>query len=174
MTGNRRLFFALWPDGATRKTFSQLCKQHTPGKARPVAWGNLHATLIFLGNQKEASLAIIQQAAGLVRADAFQLLLNHMEIWKRSQVLNLCPSRVPEPLTQLHTALKQALDEAGIETEARPYRPHVTLARKLRRKIPLAEIVPIEWSVHEFVLLESVFEKESVRYQLLDRWRLKD
>lgn len=167
-----RYFFALWPDGKTRGQCFELSKHHAPKKARLTVRENLHATLIFLGDQKAAALPVIKQSAALVQAGAFQLILDHMEVWQHSQVLSLCPSEIPKELVLLYQTLKQALDEAGIETEARRYRPHVTLARKLRQKIPIPKIVPIEWQVNEFVLVESIFEKGGVRYQVLDRWLL--
>lgn len=172
MTDQRRLFFALWPDGKIREQCLQLAAQQPQAKARPVARENLHATLIFLGDQPAAALPVIRRVASHIQMDAFQLILDHMEIWKRSQVLGLCPSQIPESLTRLHEALKQGLDEAGIVTETRAYRPHVTLARKVKQKIALADIVPIEWSVNTFVLVESVFKKAGVHYQVFDRWLL--
>ena len=60
----------------------------------------------------------------------------------------------------------------GIEIEKRPYRPHVTVARKA--KLPLStDIEAIDWSATEFVLVESISTAQGVRYNVLKRWPLR-
>jgi len=169
---NRRLFFALWPDEKTREQLQRLSEHHVPDHARPVKRENLHATLAFLGDQPESILPELNQAAIQSQAGACELILDHLEVWKRSQILSLCPSQVPDPLTALYGALKQRLGEAGLETETRPYRPHVTLARKVKLRMPLPEIQAIEWWINEFVLVESVIGKQGATYQVLERYPL--
>ena len=57
--------------------------------------------------------------------------------------------------------------------DERPYRPHVTLARKVRAAYEEVEFEPISWDVREFGLVESTSTVEGVKYQVKLRWPLK-
>ena len=67
---------------------------------------------------------------------------------------------------------RDALQPCGYEPERRPYRAHVTTARKVSRPTPVTEIDPIHWSVSDFALVESVTHQEGPEYRVLKRWNL--
>jgi len=50
----RRLFFALWPDEATREQLAHITRKAVRGSGgRPIPVENLHSTLVFLGSVPE-------------------------------------------------------------------------------------------------------------------------
>ncbi|MGB5741682.1 MAG: RNA 2',3'-cyclic phosphodiesterase, partial [Sedimenticolaceae bacterium] len=63
------------------------------------------------------------------------------------------------------------LRELGFETEQRRYRPHVTLARKVRRRFEWQPLSPVDWSVAELALVESR-PGTAPHYQPIGRWSL--
>jgi RNA 2',3'-cyclic 3'-phosphodiesterase len=73
-------------------------------------------------------------------------------------------------LLELERRLWDALTAKGFIREERIYRPHVTLARRAR---PVdAEIGPVEWSVSELALVESLPDGRNVHYEPLRSWLL--
>ena len=57
-----RIFFALWPDDATRKQIAGSFKQLSINKkqGRIVSFDNLHITLHFIGNVNQQKLDCLQ------------------------------------------------------------------------------------------------------------------
>jgi 2'-5' RNA ligase len=169
----RRLFFALWPDDEIRHQLDEIARQYRPEKSRAIPVVNLHATLIFLGPQTEELLPDIQSAASSITGQSFTLVSQQIQVWRKSRVMCLCPDQVPDELKALHYQLQQALNNAGIKTEDRKYRPHVTLARKVNHPAgPDRLTAPHLWPVKGFSLIESVSSAKGVRYRELSSWPL--
>ena len=173
MTDSRRLFFALWPDEHIRQQLHAAARQHRPHQSRAIPRTNLHATLIFLGTVPTTLMPVITGAAANVRVRSLQLSLQLLEVWRRPQVLCLCPANIPDALQQMHDELAAALQAAAVKFDQRAYRPHVTLARKVRRRMQHEQLAqPIVWSVSAFSLVESVSTDRGVRYEPLRQWRV--
>jgi 2'-5' RNA ligase len=73
-------------------------------------------------------------------------------------------------LARMNRDLVSALAACGIGTEARPYRPHVTLARRCERTVDGAIEPPIAWDVDAVVLMSSRLLSEGPRYRPIARW----
>ena len=170
----QRLFFALWPDDDTRRALAGLAKSRlSPGNGRPVSAENLHLTLLFLGSVDSGMRACAEQAAGRLSPRAFVLDFQRIGYWRRSQVLCTLPDRVPGALSGLVSTLTSALVPCGHEPESRPFRAHLTLARKLRGPVGNSTHAPICWRVGEFHLLVSETLPQGARYRCLQSWRLE-
>jgi 2'-5' RNA ligase len=76
-----------------------------------------------------------------------------------------CGSPAPG-LLDLAGQLGRALEGAGFTLEARPFAPHVTLARKIRTSIGRSPIEPINWRADAFALVRS----EAGRYETIGSW----
>ncbi len=127
-----RLFFALWPDDQLREALRQATRKAVRASGgRPVPARNLHVTLAFLGSVAETDRASVEAAAAAVSEPAFAFALDRLKVWPRANTLVLAPGSAGEGLARLHSTLWSGLGEIGYPRETRPFRPHVTLARKV-------------------------------------------
>jgi 2'-5' RNA ligase len=166
----RRIFFALWPDDATRGAVERAARR--PMRlcgGRPTAKRNLHITVAFLGGLDEAEL---ERAASVppIRTGTFEVVLDNLGHFAESRVLWLAPSTVPPELAALERELWDGLEAQGFEREPRIYRPHVTLARRARAVEE--PIDAVHWPVAALTLVESVPLPRGVHYEPLMEWPL--
>ena len=169
-----RLFFAFWPDEALR----QRLLAHLPpllegvrGKPqRPDQW---HVTVEFLGSVPVDRQAALWAAADGIDATPFTIVFDLLDHWRRPQVYCLSASVTPAPLVHLVGELRAALMAAGFLPESREYRPHVTLARKVR-SAPVASLPePVVWTADRFALVRSVSDPAGSRYEPQRWWNLR-
>ena len=121
----------------------------------------LHLTLAFLGAVPAARLAELAalapaaaRAAGLTD-EPLVLTFGRLERWAAPQVLCVLPVRPPEALSALARAVVGTLVAAGFAPDLKPFRPHVTVARKVVRPSEPAPIAPVRWRFERFALIES-------------------
>lgn len=171
-----RLFFALWPEPAVAEQIRRAVAGSLAGcDGKRLAVGHLHITLVFYGRAGAGELACLQQAAGAIRGQPFQLRLERLGHWPKPRVTWLAPAVVPAALIALQSDLSQSLvDNCGYQAEKRSYRPHMTLTRKSKRAPMLAEPEPIQWQVRQFALVSSITHPEGAEYKVLKQWPLVD
>lgn len=173
MSGStRRLFFALWPDDHTRQALFHWQTHNLPADVRWQHRADLHMTLHFLGQVPAGRLDALRSLGAEVATERFSLVLDVVAHWRKPQILWAGPSSVPGELPQLHAWLGVGLKALGFETEARAYRPHVTLARRVREQPPAQPLSPLSWPVKELALVESR-PGEAPMYHPVGRWQLK-
>jgi 2'-5' RNA ligase len=149
-----RLFLALWPDGAVRKSLETWRDAWIwPAGAAPVQSDKLHVTLHFLGNQPASLLPALLDGLD-VPFSPFRLELGRARLWHHG-IAVLEPEVEPEELVLLHADLASALLDLGITPEERKYRPHVTMARRAMRATPPAEGPPVAWTIDGYALVQS-------------------
>ncbi len=169
----RRLFFALWPDEASRTALAHATRKATRASGgRPIPVSNLHSTLAFLGPVPEARFPATVAAAAQVRQPAFRLVLDRLEHWVKPAILCVSCTEPPPAAAELASALWKLLAGQGFVPDAKPYRPHVTIARKVVKPHALGAIHPVEWNVMEFALVESTTAPEGAQYTVLQHWPL--
>jgi RNA 2',3'-cyclic 3'-phosphodiesterase len=173
---NHRVFFALWPDDDTRKKIIQTFEQSSieKGQGRIVHPDNLHITLHFIGNVNQKKLNCLHKAAQKVKAECFDLELNHFGYFQKPKVLWMGLKQKPESLISLHKLLGESLGKCDYQVEKRDYAPHVTLMRKLSKPECLKNISAIHWHSNEFVLVESVSIDGGVCYKVRERYSLNN
>jgi len=188
----RRLFFAFWPDAATREAMHHAARKavrHSGG--RPVPASNLHVTLAFLGSVAESLRPEVERigatvaAEGLYRdagaspgatgpgeeaAGPLALAFDGVAFWPKPQVLVAVCSQPRPEATALAARLWAALRPLPITPDLRPYKPHVTLARKVRKPAPDLALRPVAWPVTALTLVESVTDPAGARYEPLASW----
>lgn len=143
------------------------------GRAIPAR--NLHVTLAFLGEVPDARLPSVKACAAAVgTTHPFDLQFDRIEIWGRAHVLCLTTQCVPEPLLKLFERLRFNLLSEQFEVRHEEYRPHVTLARDVRRRTSEEPIEPIRWRVQDFVLVQSQRGAAGSEYAVLERWSLEE
>ena len=167
-----RLFFALWPDEGVRTTLDQSAGKLLGKRVKRVVASNLHITLAFAGSVSGTVRSCLETAAGVINVPCFELCINRVEHWQKPRILWAGPTHIPVELWSLAGALRQALEDCGLEAGTRPYQPHVTLARKVSKLPEGAGFPPFHWSISHFSLVESVTDPAGVRYRVLRSWAL--
>jgi 2'-5' RNA ligase len=166
-----RLFFALWPDDATRAALADWGRRiHRVTGGRPTRAETIHQTLVFLGDCEPARLADAAAAAGRVHPRRFELLLDQAGLWNHNRIAWAGASAVPPELDALVADLRAALAEARFAFDRKPFVPHITLVRKTRQGGALPAREPIRWPVDGFVLVRSELRADGSNYAIQGRW----
>ena len=166
-----RLFFALWPDDATRAALADWSRRiHRVTGGRPTRAETIHQTLAFLGDCDPTRLADIEAAAGRVHARRHELLLDRAGLWNHNRIAWAGTSAVPPEIEALVAELRAALAEVRFTPEQRPFVPHITLVRNARPGGVLPALEPIRWPVASFVLVRSVLRPDGSDYAIQGRW----
>jgi 2'-5' RNA ligase len=167
----KRLFFALGCAPAQRRAIAQWRSELQLRSGRPVPAENFHLTLLFLGAVEVAKIADICTAAANVCTPgvALTLVLDRLDVWRKSGVLLLVPEQAPPELLRLVYALEQAMLPFRSEDSPKEFRPHLTLMRDYRAPVPESAAPP------EFFLRAdhfTLFESHKGRYRALAQWPL--
>ena len=152
---------------------------HATGKAvqagggRPVPAGNLHVTLAFLGSVPERRLGQLAEIArGAARGARLELAFDHLEHWRGAQLLCALPTEAPVAIAALVSGLQGALAARGFAPDLKPFRPHVTVVRKVSRAGRIEKIHPVVWSFTELALIESRTLPEGALYSVVESYPL--
>ena len=168
-----RLYFALWPQETVRQRLHLAAATiAVDSSGRRVPRANLHLTLHFIGNVYFAQMECLQRAARLVRASAFDLTIDHQGYFNKPRVAWLGCRNPPAALDDLHQQLGRHLQICDYEPEARPYQPHVTVARKTGTIAAEASFAAIDWRVTEFALIEVRAIDNGVQYRAVETYPL--
>ena len=167
----KRLFFALWPDDKTRKQLNSFNQSISQNGLRKLKADNLHITLLFLGNTDAATEGLLRKKVDSIRIQPFVLTLDQLDLWRKAKILCLTTQQYDPQLGVLVDALNHIAEQCGMHIEGRPYKPHITLARKAQKLIDI-NVLPIQWQADSFCLIESSSTPDGVHYQVLQRWNM--
>ena len=170
-----RLFFALWPTPAQRSGLQAAADSiQLASTARRVPSANLHLTLHFIGNVSFDAMACMQSQARLLDASAFRLGIDRQGYFSKPRVAWLGCGEIPDALGALHRQLGERLQFCGFQPEARPYHPHLTVARKVGTIDTGVAFAPLCWQVDEFALIEVQAVENGVQYRVVETYSLED
>lgn len=148
------------------------------GSARAVPMQNFHLTLAFLGSVSlervgaVGRVAVKCSQAFSAGASPVTLVFDTVEHWRKPQILCATAHEAPAAGVQLSEALKQALVAEEFAPDiTKPFRPHVTLARKAVHAPREQSIVQVEWTFTEFALVQSRTAPEGSVYTVLESYR---
>jgi 2'-5' RNA ligase len=144
---------------------------------------NLHLTLRFLGNVPVADLPKLSDAVerATKTVSSFELTFagcGKFPLHGRPNVLWI--GAQASGVLDLHVAIKEKLAAAGFAREARPFHPHLTIAR-LRQSQgarPVAELhtslgfAPATFNISEVVVFKSELLKEGSKHTAISRHNL--
>jgi 2'-5' RNA ligase len=124
-----RLFVALDPPAPVRDALAAL-RADVPG-ARWTPPEKMHLTLAFLGEVPDERVPAIEAALAGVTAGPVEVVLAGLDAFpnRRAARVLVAGVVVAPALAGLHAQVSRAVAAVGVETEARPFRPHLTLAR---------------------------------------------
>ncbi len=173
-----RLFFALQPPAdAGAVLLEHLRPLAVELGTQVVPAANLHATLCFVGAVAPEKLALLRETAATVRGAPATLCFAALEYWEQPKVL--CATAIEDEgarrARELSRDLSLAAIAAGFAPDAKPFRAHLTLARKVRTE-PDSWPRPLEpaFLMHctRFALMESRREESGSIYSVVDAWPL--
>ena len=168
-----RLFFASWPTDEEREALDAvLPRLEWASGGRRVPTPNYHLTFAFLGTVAATRLAAVREAAAEVRSPAAVIALDRIEYWQKPRVLCLVASETPPAVRALVQELWQVLARLGFKPDVRPFRAHVTLARKVERPPASHPVSPVAWPVGRLALVESIGTPDGPAYTPLAFWPL--
>lgn len=124
-----RLFVALDVPEAVADVLTAL---HTPDlAARWTPSDQYHLTLRFLGDVEEARIDALDAALGGVRAEGLKLAGAGLDVFPSRRRPRVLVFRLaPQPaLLRLQGAVEAAVAACGVRPDAKPFAPHLTLAR---------------------------------------------
>lgn len=149
-----RLFLALWPGPATRAAIAGAADRAAwPAGVARVAPAQLHLTLHFIGPvAAERVDSLVPRLEVPMRR--FELRLAHAESWPRGLAV-LCADGQPAELAALHARLADTLRRDGLPVESRPFRPHVTIARRAEGVAWPVAPATVRWPVRGYSLVLS-------------------
>lgn len=170
-----RLFFALWPDDAVRVELARYRLDLARAcEGRAVRTDTLHITLVFIGEVPEARVAELAGCADRVTARVFDLVVDTAECFETAHVGWLGCSQPPAALSDLQLALRSEAAQAGFSSDARPFKPHLTVVRNVGHPFKRRQLPGINWPVRTFNLIESVPNESGPIYNILGTWQLSN
>jgi 2'-5' RNA ligase len=101
-----------------------------------------------------------------------------LEYWEVPKILCATASEPSVPALRLAVALGEAALEAGFSPDIKPFRAHLTLARKIRADMaavvpfPLPLNPPLRVNCDRFVLMKSQREDGRSTYSVVESWPL--
>jgi 2'-5' RNA ligase len=142
---------------------------------------NLHITLVFLGELEKPGVSLLEEAAGRAVQGRGPIPIQGEKLFtlprgNAARVLALDIGEGKEALAGLASALESALDSLGNgrgcpvrPREKRPFRAHITLARRASSPLrlnPAEEIPvsPIRGTLRDLVIFRSELFPEGPRY----------
>lgn len=175
-----RVFFALQPSAeqgaALLADFEFRFAEHGIAVIPP---DNLHATLCFLGAVEAERLPALREAASRVHGRKVSLRFDALEYWAKPQIV--CATASPAGVVGADTLARAISDEviaAGFSPDIKPFRAHLTLARKVRAakaaELALPQTLQPGFVVRceNFVLMESRRGERGSIYSVVESWPL--
>ncbi len=184
-----RLFVAVSLPPSIRMELQRLCDELRRAAAglRWVRPDAIHLTLRFLGELPEDDLPRIQ--SGLRSSlpgshPPFALGLGELGRFPsrgRPQVIWVGLVDGQGDLARLQARVEAAIQASGMPPEARPFRPHLTLARVAERRPPVELLerlaargrpAPISFEVRSVCLFQSILRPQGAEYRKIEEYSL--
>ena len=141
---------------------------------------NLHLTVRFIGTVERSLVERISDRLEGTAGPAIQLALGEAGTFKRSRLARVVWLGLRSgggELQALASRVEAECRAAGLPAEARPFQPHLTLARaRSRDGASQPELPPIPmlapWRVDELILYWSHLKKNGAEHEPIRRIRL--
>jgi 2'-5' RNA ligase len=104
-------------------------------------------------------------------------VFDRVEFWAKPHVLVAATSAPVGPAHAVALALAGVLQREtgrlGFVPDVKPFRPHVTLARKVVRVSRELDMHPVRWDLDGFALVESRTDPEGSQYTVVESFALQ-
>ena len=188
-----RIFFAVFPESAAVEKLAALIatltKRCPSDEIRWVVPEQLHYTLKFLGEQPEARVsdAIAAARRAARSCSPFDIVVGGLGAFpsaERPRVVWVGTSAGGPVLVELSARLDGELERVGFAKEARPFVPHLTLARTKTRQAEQAAVRGLakvgevgdvaRIRVDRFVLMQSQLSPKGATYTVVESFPLAE
>jgi RNA 2',3'-cyclic 3'-phosphodiesterase len=177
-----RAFFGLPVPEAQRKELDEYlvaCAAMAP-EFRWTPASNLHLTVRFVGSVERSVVEGIADRLADRHLSGFELDLGDLGTFKRGRLVRVVWLQLRagvEPARELAGPVEEECVRAGLVPEARPFQPHLTLARARARAgaaVPALPNPPVlqPWRADELILFSSHLSRAGSVYEPLRRIRL--
>jgi len=169
----QRLFFALWPQqGARQELAGASAGVARSCGGRTVPAENLHVTLAFLGSVPrrrvpEVKTIAERAAVSCAQQEPLALRFEALAHWPRQQILCAVTAGESPVAAALSAALKDAAAAAGFTPDLKPFRAHVTVARKVVHAPRECSLRALTWRFDDFSLIDSRTEPSGPVYSVI-------
>ncbi len=164
-TQSRRLFVALWPEDEVRTKLSNKQLELNLGDyGRLIPAANLHITLLFMGDVPLNEIPEIESFVKSIELTPFSFTISKIGFWPHNKIVWAGPEDTKPELEELSNQIQIGLKR--YVSGRRKFTPHVTLARKVKRRVQCA-LTPIEWRVGKVYLVRSVLSHKGSQYKLI-------
>ena len=179
--GTLRLFFALQPEPGQKAALAERAAPLAAQlEAQVVPAENIHATLCFIGAVAAGDLEKLKSVAAAQHMRGVALHFDTLEYWQKPRVLCATGGENANlaPVLELADSLGRGAQAAGFHPDIKPFRPHLTLARKITRaraaqcEWPQTFAPPLLVRCDRFVLMESRRGESGSIYSVVDSWPL--
>lgn len=166
-----RLFFSISPEPAVLLDIEQWRQQNWPLLEKPVPIANFHVTLAFLGQCSTDQLQHIEQQLTNYRMEEIAFRLDNVGYWPDTEILWLGSTRTLEAIDGLAQRCARIANKAGVRVSKRKFKPHLTLARRVKIPPTGALFTPeFDCVATELRLQRSFPDRNGVRYSVISSW----
>ncbi len=177
-----RAFFGL-PVPETQRKHLELYLAACTAKAPEFRWtpaSNLHLTVRFIGSIERSVVDGIADRLAELRLPGFELELGEVGTFKRGPLVRVVWLQVragANEARELAAQVEAECGRAGLVPEARPFQPHLTLARARARDGSVLQSPPAPpdlppWQADELILYSSHLGRAGSVYEPLRKLRL--
>ena len=179
MDRTKRLFVAIKLPEELRSKAHSLVGELPDEGIKGVEKENIHLTLKFLGDVPENKMPDIAERLGRIRFKSFSCIVSGVGVFPDPDYIRVVWAGIKcDEMPELAAEVEKALEGIG-KKESRPFSSHVTIAR-VKRKINAKEFLEKhkddnfgEFSVSEFVLMQSELGREGPVYTEIKRFTLE-
>ena len=133
---------------------------------------NIHMTLRHLGMVSNELIKVIKHDVSRINLETFTITIDKAEIWKKPGITVQTPNARPATLLKLVDEIERIYIRSSLESEKKPFRPHLTVIKKSQHFLNKVMLKPVTWPVKNFFLLESKTVKGKIVYTEKGRWNL--
>ncbi|WP_164779630.1 RNA 2',3'-cyclic phosphodiesterase [Paenibacillus kobensis] len=148
---------------------------------------DLHITVQFLGDVQTERITALHEALqqSMLPLSAFEVEIHGLGVFGRSDKPSVLWAGIEtdaELLAALHRSVIESTQPLGFEPETRPYRPHLTLARRYEGSDAASELKEAvacmtgnewSWMADHIMLYKSKFGSQPM-YEAIGRYCMKD
>lgn len=168
-----RVFFAVDLSPDTKMKLLSYQEKFIDLEAQPIDPANFHITLSFLGELNERKIETIMDNLSPIKQNSFNVILKEPVYLSSSKILALEVEDKSKQLKKLKETIESDIRSVThLNIEKRDYLPHVSLFRKVETFPEFTLPIHNEIQVDSFCLMASLPTKNSVRYEIIEDWKL--